>query len=420
MKKIGRNEPCPCGSGKKYKKCCLAKDETEASREPNSTPSGEAKTIHDMGLSAQKGVLEDYHELETAEEKIDFLKKLFPLPADFDTDYAIEIFSPFHNTMGAEGRHAEAVEIFRLFFKENEEIYEDARSVFDRMLVYHYIFLEDREGIQSVLDRFDRDAVKYVDDYMAVLAVLECFGFYRLALGSYRNTWQNITSSPEIMPWGRDEFKEKVAILTIFEFTFGQEGYPGNLDGLLKTLQVYAQGDQEEMSQYERMVNILAGKEKNRWGPGDFPQDDKGFMNLFYLSLEFVGWVKDKYGIQALGLAGNYRIESLKYLYSTEKKSRLRFSQKKLDEYLARHLRFPAFAQDKAMLALEGVREFYVFTHELGLVDEDTFGEVESSCNKLEKQMENLLRDDLWKYSWRPWLKLDHEEGVEKNGISEN
>jgi hypothetical protein len=26
--KIGRNAPCPCGSGQKYKKCCLAKDET--------------------------------------------------------------------------------------------------------------------------------------------------------------------------------------------------------------------------------------------------------------------------------------------------------------------------------------------------------------------------------------------------------
>ncbi|MGZ8153886.1 MAG: SEC-C metal-binding domain-containing protein [Burkholderiales bacterium] len=24
--KIGRNDPCPCGSGKKYKKCCLSKD----------------------------------------------------------------------------------------------------------------------------------------------------------------------------------------------------------------------------------------------------------------------------------------------------------------------------------------------------------------------------------------------------------
>ncbi|MBO8127080.1 MAG: preprotein translocase subunit SecA [Firmicutes bacterium] len=26
VKKIGRNDPCPCGSGKKYKKCCLNKD----------------------------------------------------------------------------------------------------------------------------------------------------------------------------------------------------------------------------------------------------------------------------------------------------------------------------------------------------------------------------------------------------------
>ena len=23
--KVGRNNPCPCGSGKKYKKCCLKK-----------------------------------------------------------------------------------------------------------------------------------------------------------------------------------------------------------------------------------------------------------------------------------------------------------------------------------------------------------------------------------------------------------
>ncbi|HBN84048.1 MAG TPA: hypothetical protein DDZ89_09410 [Clostridiales bacterium] len=24
--KIGRNDPCPCGSGKKYKKCCGKQD----------------------------------------------------------------------------------------------------------------------------------------------------------------------------------------------------------------------------------------------------------------------------------------------------------------------------------------------------------------------------------------------------------
>ncbi len=30
--KIGRNEPCPCGSGKKYKKCCMLVQNIDISR----------------------------------------------------------------------------------------------------------------------------------------------------------------------------------------------------------------------------------------------------------------------------------------------------------------------------------------------------------------------------------------------------
>lgn len=30
MTKVGRNELCPCGSGHKYKRCCLEKDEAQA------------------------------------------------------------------------------------------------------------------------------------------------------------------------------------------------------------------------------------------------------------------------------------------------------------------------------------------------------------------------------------------------------
>jgi hypothetical protein len=45
----GRNEPCHCGSGKKYKHCCLAKDEEteraarehEASAAPQAAPAGD-------------------------------------------------------------------------------------------------------------------------------------------------------------------------------------------------------------------------------------------------------------------------------------------------------------------------------------------------------------------------------------------
>jgi tetratricopeptide (TPR) repeat protein len=30
MAKVGRNDPCPCGSGQKYKRCCLPRDEAAA------------------------------------------------------------------------------------------------------------------------------------------------------------------------------------------------------------------------------------------------------------------------------------------------------------------------------------------------------------------------------------------------------
>jgi preprotein translocase subunit SecA len=30
VQKVGRNDPCPCGSGKKYKKCCMLKEQSKA------------------------------------------------------------------------------------------------------------------------------------------------------------------------------------------------------------------------------------------------------------------------------------------------------------------------------------------------------------------------------------------------------
>ncbi len=46
MGRVGRNDPCPCGSGKKYKKCCMKKDEeraaaSRAQTDTSQTPSDE-------------------------------------------------------------------------------------------------------------------------------------------------------------------------------------------------------------------------------------------------------------------------------------------------------------------------------------------------------------------------------------------
>ncbi len=45
--KVGRNDPCPCGSGKKYKKCCLARDEA-APQPAVGTPVAAEMALSDM------------------------------------------------------------------------------------------------------------------------------------------------------------------------------------------------------------------------------------------------------------------------------------------------------------------------------------------------------------------------------------
>ena len=50
MKKgIGRNDPCPCGSGKKYKKCCLGKADQDTTSEFQSRYRFEAGSYGDVG-----------------------------------------------------------------------------------------------------------------------------------------------------------------------------------------------------------------------------------------------------------------------------------------------------------------------------------------------------------------------------------
>src|SRR5215510_13414185 len=38
MEKLSRNDPCPCGSGKKYKRCCLNKDSSDMTQLASTSP----------------------------------------------------------------------------------------------------------------------------------------------------------------------------------------------------------------------------------------------------------------------------------------------------------------------------------------------------------------------------------------------
>ena len=47
--KVGRNDPCPCGSGRKYKKCCL--------REASTATRADAEEVRDQARTSAFGAL---------------------------------------------------------------------------------------------------------------------------------------------------------------------------------------------------------------------------------------------------------------------------------------------------------------------------------------------------------------------------
>jgi tetratricopeptide (TPR) repeat protein len=82
MAKTGRNDPCPCGSGNKYKRCCLAKHEADArlvAAVARELAAAEAE-IADELTTASNAVVDLIHagELDAAEHAAHDLLACFP------------------------------------------------------------------------------------------------------------------------------------------------------------------------------------------------------------------------------------------------------------------------------------------------------------------------------------------------------
>jgi hypothetical protein len=68
MFKAGRNEPCPCGSGKKYKSCCWVKDSS-------GKKSFKAKVLSNIKPQQKEETNEE--QTQTPEPKIDLMQRAF-------------------------------------------------------------------------------------------------------------------------------------------------------------------------------------------------------------------------------------------------------------------------------------------------------------------------------------------------------
>ena len=115
MKKLGRNDPCSCGSGKKYKKCCLNK----------SAPKGNFVYTDLDQLSNKVPALIKQGKIDEAEDVCKTLIEQFPEQIDGFHRYA-EVYE-------AKGDKLKAAEYYRRtaeFAKKADGFEEEAVNFF--------------------------------------------------------------------------------------------------------------------------------------------------------------------------------------------------------------------------------------------------------------------------------------------------
>jgi len=164
-KKVGRNDPCPCGSGKKYKKCCLKKDRA-AKKSDLETAEEQSKWLKDYPKTDGEGQENEHRITDDFDEesiKIDRLVYLAlhrrPIPMWVDRDYEKEEKTKVAYLKKALDRFIQKIE------KENISSFED----YDRQYKIHYRSQEWVESLRGLIieNQSEEEAtIKKVDEIL--------------------------------------------------------------------------------------------------------------------------------------------------------------------------------------------------------------------------------------------------------------
>lgn len=353
--KLGRNDPCHCGSGKKYKKCCLEKDEAASRTMPPEDFVGEDEEYYDE--EETDGVLEsepdaendtadwdveeddddDYDDDDEYEEEEDddapevdvkaanqrwrefekqdyegkialFLKTL-EAPQLMDDQMAFDML----DTLRAEtskrherDRYDAAVEQLR---ERLPKIYAKGAHFYLENCITNAVIAGRFERIPRLLNELAQRAGRDIDSFNNTVVQLAYHGQLPMLIDAMRLAWPEVRESPEVVPWGIDEVADQSVQFLVFDYVEKYGAEAAGYADLFERAKFYSTVEPERLTKF---IALLAGKSERRWTQADFAftpkarpsrgrydDEPRGIQipknirqNLFDLSLEFQGEVR--------------------------------------------------------------------------------------------------------------------------------
>jgi SEC-C motif len=277
---IERNDPCPCGSGKKYEECCLAKDE-EAAREIPLNPFTASEILPETVGDDEKPRVppdpraeawgERWYEFSSSnyENRIDLFTQTLDEPELMDEEMAYEMLNELF--IQAEERN-ERDRFDALTDKLREKlpnIYEKNEGFMISWRITNAIIQGRSEIIPTFINDLGRLPGIDIDLWNRVESLLAYYGHLTTLTAAMRLGWTDVRDSAEIVPWGIDEFSYCAVQYEILNY-LGQTSSPDANDPVLHEKIEHFYGKDYFKDNIAEEINIFTGQLDRQWTLADF------------------------------------------------------------------------------------------------------------------------------------------------------
>ncbi len=347
--KAGRNDPCPCGSGKKYKKCCLAKDQAASMTQAALTPpppssssvaprrpvpslteqyperawptaparAAEAPTPplpKDPVTERAESRWREFESREGEDRIAIFLETLEDSEVMVD-ELAFEMLSVLHTDAvqsGGRARFAECVEALR---ERRPEAFNENAAYYLSWCLRDALAEGRNEVVPSLARELAACAGRDIDTFNRTTDVLAYHGELDVLVESLRIAWPLVKSSDNVVPWGISRFANDGANHEIFNY-LEHTAAPDPADAvLLDRVRFFVEDPREDY--LREFITDLAGTSGCEWPADDFAlrpprksrrdewsdgleedqTPDQGAIHLGRLISTFVGYLRREEGV---------------------------------------------------------------------------------------------------------------------------
>lgn len=241
---VGRNDPCPCGSGKKYKKCCLAKDRAARAQRVTAEKSlqipAEAEVPADFFepepilKHIPEGDLSPTPEVDPLLERINAFWKRF-MDAPYEKQWVMttkmlaeepelcdgEMVFEITNTLFAPAVAAAETERFKQLLDQLEEIvpeaYNEELSYILEWRTQIALIEGDEAGLERYFYEFSPLAGDQLDTYYRIINALTYHGKLEILYEGMRQARSCVAGGGDLVPWAYGEFTEKLGDLEVLQ-----------------------------------------------------------------------------------------------------------------------------------------------------------------------------------------------------------